>query len=862
MHVAHGLKQRQQSEPFIARATLVDGALRALENGLAVVSAPGGYGKTWLALQVAHAWQRRTQPRAVRVWTIRSSMSLTQALRSFCELYGQSAIPGSLSPDIAADTAIEVMASCAGDGAALIVDIDGAPPSKAVQALVSQILLEHAPQGHALLVCRNPWVLPIERIAMQRPTVVFRAGELAFSADEIAAAHALDREQAQRWMALSEGWPVLCTHASLRSGTAGIERFVAALADYMEHELLAPLPTRDVKLLMQAAILDTIEPGVLEALELGAPWSRLAALVESGVPVSTQQTNWDRIVLHPVFRAFLERRLRVRSPAFHHALNRRAASCFAATGNFRIAMKHAIRTDDPVFTAQLTEHNGGWRISWREGLRALDGGVAGAELSDEFPKAALARIYWQAQTGRVEEARAALARLQALQPAQGMHADFIAIDAVIAIYRDAAFDENAVALLSDLPSGIDEPLLRLSAATLQAAMFNSAGLYDRGASTARASIVEAQRLDSSYVEFYGHLQYALALHGLGRVLEALPEYARARELAEDIFGEAAGECRLVSLSAAHAGWLAGNDEGAEQAAGDLSGLYRLHAWFEPYARTLEVACSLSRSRGDRGLEEHVLEDFSDLAERRELHRLKIMVQVCKARQALAEGQAGLAERCCTTALQLAAERLSLGTATAARVIAPVYLMLARIALTAGRFDDAAQALAQIRSLGETLRDGAVLLETGLLEAYVALRARRYRDAAQLLSQGVTQAERSGLRRPFLDNAALVLELVDYARAHALNLDARVLQRAAGLASLAATGERARRAPAASGRLLLTERETDILHFLAEGLSSKEMARRLAIAEGTIKTHRKHLYEKLNAGMRSQAIVKARELGLL
>jgi ATP/maltotriose-dependent transcriptional regulator MalT len=54
----------------------------------------------------------------------------------------------------------------------------------------------------------------------------------------------------------------------------------------------------------------------------------------------------------------------------------------------------------------------------------------------------------------------------------------------------------------------------------------------------------------------------------------------------------------------------------------------------------------------------------------------------------------------------------------------------------------------------------------------------------------------------------------------------------------------------------------ILHFLAEGLSSKEMARRLAISEATIKTHRKHLYEKLDTRLRSQAIVKARTLGLL
>jgi DNA-binding NarL/FixJ family response regulator len=62
--------------------------------------------------------------------------------------------------------------------------------------------------------------------------------------------------------------------------------------------------------------------------------------------------------------------------------------------------------------------------------------------------------------------------------------------------------------------------------------------------------------------------------------------------------------------------------------------------------------------------------------------------------------------------------------------------------------------------------------------------------------------------------------------------------------------------------LLSPRELQILRELVNGLSNKEIARRLAIAESTVKTHKERLYEKLGASSRSAAIETARSHGLL
>jgi DNA-binding NarL/FixJ family response regulator len=61
---------------------------------------------------------------------------------------------------------------------------------------------------------------------------------------------------------------------------------------------------------------------------------------------------------------------------------------------------------------------------------------------------------------------------------------------------------------------------------------------------------------------------------------------------------------------------------------------------------------------------------------------------------------------------------------------------------------------------------------------------------------------------------------------------------------------------------LTERELDVLRALAEGLSNKEIAERLFITEGTVKNHVSNLIAKLEVRDRTQAILKAQELGLL
>ncbi len=62
--------------------------------------------------------------------------------------------------------------------------------------------------------------------------------------------------------------------------------------------------------------------------------------------------------------------------------------------------------------------------------------------------------------------------------------------------------------------------------------------------------------------------------------------------------------------------------------------------------------------------------------------------------------------------------------------------------------------------------------------------------------------------------------------------------------------------------LLSERELDVLRCLAKGMTSAEIAHHLYITENTVKTHVRHILEKLEASNRVEAVSKALQLGLI
>ena len=61
---------------------------------------------------------------------------------------------------------------------------------------------------------------------------------------------------------------------------------------------------------------------------------------------------------------------------------------------------------------------------------------------------------------------------------------------------------------------------------------------------------------------------------------------------------------------------------------------------------------------------------------------------------------------------------------------------------------------------------------------------------------------------------------------------------------------------------LSQRELDVLRLIAQGLSNREIGERLFLALSTVKGHSRMIFDKLQVQRRTEAVARARKLGLL
>jgi LuxR family transcriptional regulator, maltose regulon positive regulatory protein len=202
------------------------------------------------------------------------------------------------------------------------------------------------------------------------------------------------------------------------------------------------------------------------------------------------------------------------------------------------------------------------------------------------------------------------------------------------------------------------------------------------------------------------------------------------------------------------------------------------------------------------------------------------------------------------------------------------LSRARVLLAQG---DAAAALAVLGAYREHVEARGwqdEQLKAMVLQA-LARRACGERDAAlQLLGEALALAEPGGFIRLLVDEGELMHGLLqDYRRLAEKQPRERTQPSGAYLDKLLAAfaspgGTVPPKAPAAAGQPQaaavepLSPRELDILRLIAQGLSNREIGARLFLALNTVKGHNRVIFDKLQVERRTEAIARARELGLL
>jgi LuxR family maltose regulon positive regulatory protein len=191
------------------------------------------------------------------------------------------------------------------------------------------------------------------------------------------------------------------------------------------------------------------------------------------------------------------------------------------------------------------------------------------------------------------------------------------------------------------------------------------------------------------------------------------------------------------------------------------------------------------------------------------------------------------------------------------------LTLARVRMAQARWDEALNLLTRLQPIVEAGTRKTGLIELLALRALALQTQAKNAESVAALERALTLAEPEGYVRTFVDEGEPLRFLISNSRLQIEKHHSHLkpyLEKL--LEAFPINGSTPRELH--TGNLIepLSERELEVLRLIADGLSNHEIAARLVIGLGTVKTHINNIFGKLAVKNRTQAVARARELNLL
>jgi LuxR family maltose regulon positive regulatory protein len=192
------------------------------------------------------------------------------------------------------------------------------------------------------------------------------------------------------------------------------------------------------------------------------------------------------------------------------------------------------------------------------------------------------------------------------------------------------------------------------------------------------------------------------------------------------------------------------------------------------------------------------------------------------------------------------------------------LTLARVRLAEGSFDGINDLLECLLTLAETQKRTGSLIQIQLTQALVRQAQGNRSEAFAALEQALTLAEPECYLRIFVDEGEPMRSLILDFRSTIEKQGHPNIHRLFSYANkLLAAFPQSKIANQRSEIIEpLTDREREILHLIAKGCSNTEISQRLYLALSTVKGHNLRIFNKLQVQNRTEAVARARELGLI
>jgi LuxR family maltose regulon positive regulatory protein len=756
-------------------------------------------------------------------------------------------------------------------------------------------LLEHLPsQLHLVIVTREDPQFPLARLRSKDQLTELRAADLRFTSFEVAQflnqvmGLDLSVEAIVALESRTEGWIAGLQLAaisvqgqddahSLIKAFTGSHQYVL---DYLVEEVLEQQSKGVQTFLMQTAVLDRLTGSLCDAVTGKEDGSDTLELLDKSnlfiVPLDKER-RWYRY--HHLFSDLLRRRLRQTQPDQLSILHHRASEWYEQNRFTDEAIKHALQAEDFERAANLIEE----QIDdvWEQGEHAklqrwLDG--LPAELVLTNPKLCIFLAWDHLVSGDQEAAEESLQaveqalesntestteslpkELDRLPDSDSMKLQGIAavIRAFLAFFRADIPEiiQYAHQALEYLPE--QELTWRSTAAIALGDAYRVQGDLI-AAHSAQLKALEACKLAGDiYPIMLSNVKVAINLRMLGKLQQTIESCQQQMQFSIEsglsqtgmagwllaVWGETLAELNDLDGAVHHA------KKGIELVKG--SGTLAMLTW--SYMCLVRILFSI----GDLDGAEVIIQKTQDLA------RTSHVPPWITNQMAAWRARIWLAQDNMEAASKWAGERELASAGTLTHLNEIEYMMLARILIAQERLDEASELLHRLLRPAEMGGRTSIVLEILILQALVLQAQGDTDQAISTLEKAFTLSEPEGFIRIFVDEGPPLAHLLYEAATRGIvpNYTNRLL------AAFPITEPEKNASPKAQvpkSELVepLSEREIEVLQLIANGLTNQEVASRLYLALSTVKVHTRNIYGKLGVNNRTQAVARARTLGIL
>lgn len=883
--------------PYCVPRPILDQRLNAaMQNKLTLLSAPAGFGKTMVLSAWASncpwpvAWisldESNNDPVGFWTYVIAALESIQAGMgrHVLALLRSEQTLP--IKSVIA--VLINAIAAIPRDFALVFDDYQSITTPDIHQALL--FFLNHLPPNiHLLIASRVDPPLSLSRLRASRQLTELHAADLRFTSSEIASFFSLltglepSEETVANLEIFTEGWIVGLQLAVLSSqGLPDMPVFQKAFTnnesyifDYLADEVWQKQPRHIQTFLLKTAIPERLNASLCDALTGQMNGQQVLEQLEKANLFIVHLDNrryWYRF--HHLFQEFLRARLHILQPEKIKDLHLRSCQWYEQHDLMNEAIQHALLAGDFLKAATLVM-GVGQRLMQNNEMVTLAQWLAAIPVDtlSLFPRLCLLQGWLAITRGQFFSGQLWLQRAQqgidentssplpdTKQELTIIKGELAALRSHLAIFQGDILhaQEWANQALHLLP--VDDLFLRsLSELNLGMASWLNDDLKTAEKAMTRANIL-GQTANNLYVRLTAfciliHIQ--MEVEQLQRAVQTCQE---ALQLVEGEKGEALSATAVIYISQGQLLYLWNDLAAAERSLQEGIALCKRWQHRDLMFYGYTIMAQIKQAQGDSAAALKMVQ-LAEQATRKDQPRYWIASAVAALRIQLALAQKNF---------ELIEQWQQTEMCSYIRFFEQE--ALAQIALIHNQPEKALTILAEVFQRGEEVGRIGAMIDVRLLQTQAYQQQHASEKALHTLAHALTLAEPGGTIRPFLDaNPSLkdlLLILASKAKVSKASLNSAS---ATFLHTVLAAFEhpltvspktlahplQAETKPSA----LLNTREIAIMRHIAAGLSTKEIAQRIMIAESTVKWHIKNMYSKLRVHNRAQVALRAHELGI-